>query len=249
MASAVGEPLRIVADVWPPYTGSGLEGNGLATELVSTALKRKGYETEYSQVPTARIIKELESGGIDIMVAAWLSEDRKRIGLFSKPYLVNRILFVQRSESSINFDKLSDLRPYRIAIARGYRYGGGIDLDSTLKKVGVKDFNMAARMLMAKRVDLALDDELVVRYYLDHDLVAMKGRFKFISKPLVENGLYILVRLTHPLHRKIVEDFNSSIMEMCEDNTYQEVFARHGLQLGSPEGYQLCRPRTHILDD
>ncbi len=45
------EHVRLVGDVWPPFTDQRLPGNGLAVELVSTALQRAGHSTEYVEVP------------------------------------------------------------------------------------------------------------------------------------------------------------------------------------------------------
>ena len=49
--SAAAEKLRLVFDVWPPFTDDTLVNGGLATDIVSTALARAGYASGYEQVP------------------------------------------------------------------------------------------------------------------------------------------------------------------------------------------------------
>ncbi|MND66479.1 ABC transporter arginine-binding protein 1 precursor [compost metagenome] len=227
--SASAEQLRMAANLWPPFTDARLTGNGLAAELVSTALKRAGHTTEYVEVPWARALRGLQEGDYDLLVSAWYNDERARYGLFSKPYLTNRILFLKRKDGPVAYSVLADLRAYSIAVGRGYRYGTAFDNDPSLTKVPVVDFQMAARMLAAGRVQLALEDELAARFYLNRELKGISDQLEFLPKPLSENGLHILVRRSHPHHRQLVEAFDRAMQAMREDGTYQAIFARHGL--------------------
>ena len=47
---ACAQKLRLVADGWPPFTDSTLINGGLATDIVSTALARAGYATDFEPV-------------------------------------------------------------------------------------------------------------------------------------------------------------------------------------------------------
>ncbi|AOE82883.1 substrate-binding periplasmic protein [Pseudomonas sp. TCU-HL1] len=228
-AGAAAETLRIAADVWPPFTDARLPGNGLAAELVSTALKRAGHRPEYVEVPWARALRGVQVGDYDLIVSAWYSDDRARYGLFSKPYLTNRILFLKRKGSAVDFQALADLKRYSIAVVRGYSYLPSFDADASLNKVPVKGFQMGARMLSAGRVQLTLEDELVARFYLSRELKGIRDQLVFLSRPLSENGLHILVRRSHPRHQQLVEAFDQAMQAMREDGTYQAIFARHGL--------------------
>lgn len=219
----------MAANLWPPFTDARLVGNGLAAELVSTALKRAGHTTEYVEVPWARALRGLEEGDYDLLVSAWYNEERARFGMFSKPYLTNRILFLKRKDTPVAFSVLADLRAHSIAVGRGYRYGPAFDNDPALIRVPVVDFQMAARMLAAGRVQLTLEDELVARFYLNRELKGISDRLEFLPKPLSENGLHILVRRSHPRSRHLVEEFDRAMQAMREDGTYRAIFSRHGL--------------------
>ncbi|MBC9248966.1 amino acid ABC transporter substrate-binding protein [Pseudomonas alcaligenes] len=229
--SAMAEHLRLAGDSWPPFTDQRLANNGLAVDLVSTALQRAGYTTEYAEAPWARALYGLQQGDYDLLVAAWYSDERTRYGLFSEPYLINRIRFLQHQRTHIRFDSLADLRPYNIAVVRGYSYSSDFDQDASLQKVPVLEFAMGARMLAAGRVQLAVEDELVAQHYLNRELSEVKSGLEFLPKPLSENGLHILVRRSHPLHQQIVQDFNRAIAAMRADGSYARIYRRHGLQL------------------
>lgn len=234
LALLLGEPvlaehLRLTGDAWPPFTDRRLPNNGLAVDLVSTALQRAGHSTEYVEVPWARVLRGLQQGDYDVIVAAWYSAERTRYGLFSDPYLVNRIRFLRRTGMPIEYSGLDSLRPHSIAVVRGYSYDSAFDTAVGLSKVPVLEFTMGARMLAAGRVQLTLEDELVAQFHLNRDLREIRNSVEFVEVPLSENGLHILVRRSHPLHRQIVREFNAHIEAMREDGGYQQVFRRHGL--------------------
>lgn len=228
-SQAGAEHLRLVGDAWPPFTSQALPNNGLAVDLVDTALRRAGYTTEFVEVPWARVLRGMEQGDYDVTVAAWYSEDRTRYALFSEPYLVNRIRFMRRKGLPPIYTSLADLRPFSIAVVRGYSYSAEFDQDQTLTKVPVLEFGMGARMLAAGRVQLTLEDELVAQYHLNRDLREVRDSLEFLPLPLTESGLHILVRRSHPQHKQIVRDFNKAIIGMRADGTYQQIYQRHGL--------------------
>ncbi|OUM08923.1 amino acid ABC transporter substrate-binding protein [Pseudomonas syringae] len=224
------EKLRLVADPWPPFTDAMLLNGGLATDIVNTALRRAGYSTLYEQVPWARAMLGLREGRHDVLINAWFSEDRTKVGQFSTEYLLNRIRFIKRKESPIGNLTHEQLHEYRIAVVRGYAYSPAFDNDTLLKKVLVQNFSTAVRMLAAGRVDLALEDEYVARYNLALESDEVRNRVELVPGSLSENSLHILVSLKNPNHAKIVADFDREIAAMKADGTYEELLRLHGLQ-------------------
>lgn len=223
------ELLRLVADPWPPFNDHSLPNNGLASDLVQQALHQAGYRTVYSEAPWERAVLGLKRGEHDVLINAWFSDERTLFGHFSQPYLFNRIRFIQRKGAEIAFTQLADLYPYRIAVVRGYAYSPEFDHDEHLQRVGVKGFESAARMLHAGRVQLALEDEWVARYHLGRELAPLRDELEFLPTALSENGLHILVRLSHPRHAEIAARFDQAIQAMQADGRYAETFRRHGM--------------------
>ncbi len=232
-ASTSAESLRLVANTWPPFNDVNLLNNGLSSDLVITALKRAGYSSAYFQVPWARVLYGLQAGDYDIVLSAWYDAERAQYGVFSEPYLVNRIRFLRRKGSDIHFKALSDLADNSIAVVRGYSYQREFDNAPSLLRVPVVDFAMGARMLAAGRVQMTLEDELVARHYFQHELRGIEDQVEFLPKPLSENGLHILVRSNHPHAQEIVTGFNKAMQAMREDGTYAKIFAAHGFAAAS----------------
>ncbi|UTW06267.1 substrate-binding periplasmic protein [Pseudomonas benzenivorans] len=226
---SAAEALKLVASPWPPFNDHKLLNNGLASDLVGTALQRAGYASHYSEVPWARAVKGLRQGRYDVLINAWYSEARSHFGYFSSPYLVNRISFLRRKGEAVEFRQLADLYPYRIAVMRDYAYSPEFDHDRQLTKVIVSGFQSGARMVYAGRVDMMVEDEFVARYHLGRTLRGIRDELEFVPKPLSENGLHILVSLGRPDHRRIAEAFNHAIEAMRADGSYAAILRRHGL--------------------
>ncbi|SDG78270.1 substrate-binding periplasmic protein [Pseudomonas abietaniphila] len=226
---ALAQKLRLAGDAWAPYADVSLLNGGLSTDLIRTALGRAGYTTEYEQVPWARAIHGASEGRYDILINAWYSEDRTRIGQFSGEYLINRLRFLKRKTSTIDYQNLTQLHPYSIAVVRSYAYSPAFDSDADLKKVLVASFSTAVRMLAAGRVELTVEDEYAARFALSREPDEVRDSVEFLPKSLSENSLHILVSLKNPDHEKIVADFDKAIAAMKTDGTYDKLFKLHGL--------------------
>ncbi|WP_460045900.1 substrate-binding periplasmic protein [Pseudomonas sp. S2_H01] len=226
---ALAQKLRLAGDAWAPYADVSLLNGGLSTDLIRTALGRAGYTTEYEQVPWARAIHGASEGRYDILINAWYSEDRTRIGQFSGEYLINRLRFLKRKTSTIDYQNLTQLHPYSIAVVRSYAYSPAFDSDADLKKVLVASFSTAVRMLAAGRVELTVEDEYAARFALSREPDEVRDSVEFLPKSLSENSLHILVSLKNPDHEKIVADFDKAIAAMKADGTYDKLFKLHGL--------------------
>jgi polar amino acid transport system substrate-binding protein len=139
-----------------------------------------------------------------------------------------RLRFIALKTRNITFSTLEDLRPYRVAVVRGYVYTKEFDRDQTLNKVAVADFEQALRMLLAGRVDLAIEEELVASREIARTASAQAGLLQFLDKPLAEKGLYVLVA-DHPEQEQIISRFNTMVEHMKADGTFADIFSRYEL--------------------
>ncbi|WLG96245.1 ABC transporter substrate-binding protein [Pseudomonas sp. FP198] len=227
--NACAQKLRLVADAWPPFTDSTLVNGGLATDIVTTALARAGYASDFEQVPWARAMLGISEGRYDVLINAWYAEERTHVGQFSAEYLLNRVRFIKRKDAPIDFENLQQLYAYPIAVVRGYAYSKAFDEDEKMQKIPVHNFAMAVRMLAADRVKLTLEDEYVARYYLGRESAKVRNAVEFLPKPLSENSLHILVSLKNPEHEQIVAGFDREIAAMKADGSYQKLLKAHGM--------------------
>ncbi|MDD0977277.1 substrate-binding periplasmic protein [Pseudomonas fontis] len=227
--TAQAEKLKLVADAWPPFTGANLTDGGVATAIVSTALQRAGFASEFEEAPWARALMGIGEGRYDVLVNAWYNDSRTLIGQFSAGYLTNRIRLLKRKGEEVTYNRLGDLYSYPIAVVRDYAYTPRFDADLKLQKVPVRNFSVAVVMLAAGRVDLTLEDEYVARYYLQREPAGVRDGVEFFGKPISENSLHILVSLKNPKHEQIVAGFDQAIAAMKADGSYAALLKNHGL--------------------
>ncbi|SDV10636.1 substrate-binding periplasmic protein [Pseudomonas mucidolens] len=227
--AAAAERLRLVADAWPPFTDVTLLNGGLATDIVTTALARAGYPSDFKQVPWARALMGVGDGRYDVLINAWYDDTRKQLGQFSAEYLLNRVRFLKRRDDPVEFQNLQQLQAYPIAVVRGYAYSTDFDAEPGLQKIPVHNFAMAVRMLAAERVRLTVEDEYVARYYLARESPRVRNALEFLPKTLSENSLHILVSLKNPKHEQIVAGFDREIARMKADGSYARLLKRHGM--------------------
>lgn len=226
---AQADKLRLVADAWPPFTDASMPNGGLATAIVTTALQRAGFASEFEQVPWARALLGVGEGRYDVLINAWQNEARARIGQFSEGYLSNRVRLLKRKGDTLRFDSLSDLYPHPIAVVRDYAYAAEFDSDGRLQKVPVRDFSVAVGMLAAGRVRLTLEDEYVAHYFLQRETAPVRDSVEFFGHPVSENSLHILVSLKNPRHAQIVAGFDRAIAAMKADGSYARLLKDYGL--------------------
>jgi polar amino acid transport system substrate-binding protein len=227
--TVAAERLRLVADAWPPFTDATLINGGLATDIVSTALARAGYASDFEQVPWARALMGVGDGRYDVLVNAWYDEARTQLGQFSAEYLLNRVRFIKRRDDPIEYQNLQQLHAYPIAVVRGYAYSADFDADPKLQKVPGHNFAMAVRMLAAQRVRMTVEDEYVARFYLARESPRVRNAVEFLPQPLSENSLHILVSLKNPKHEQIVAGFDREISRMKADGSYARLLKQHGM--------------------
>ncbi|MCW9045429.1 MAG: transporter substrate-binding domain-containing protein [Alphaproteobacteria bacterium] len=223
--------LKLVNDPWPPYTGMNLPGKGVATEIVVTALNKAGYKTSMHFAPWARALEGTISGTYDILLTTSFTKERAKVVAYSEPYLGNVIRFIKLESKAYHFDQLDDLHHLNIGVVRGYVYEPMFDKSELIYKIENTLLENNLRMLLAGRLDLVVEDELVAQKTISKLFPDEKYNFSFLSKPLNKKPMHIIIRKAHPSHVTIISRFNAVLDTMRADGTYDEILAKHGFSV------------------
>ncbi len=226
--STMAEVLRLAGNVWPPYTDHQLPEDGLSADIIRTALGRAGYRVEYVQVPWERALLGLRNGTYD-MLNGWPTMKRADYVRSSRPFLVNRMRWVQRRDSDIHYRDAESLIGYSIALSRGYAYAEELSNDARLVTEYAVNFIQAARMVLARRVDLTLEDERTASFHFERELKDVSAGLRFVPGDFTLLNLSLVVRNSHPQQAEIIAAFDREIDAMVEDGSYAAIFARRGL--------------------
>jgi polar amino acid transport system substrate-binding protein len=162
---------------WPPYLyrQPGGEATGLDLELAQAILKEAGCALRIlPELPTTRRQRVFEQGGLDLLLAASDTPERRAFGRFSAAYRFETVGVFTRAErlaryrrvrgfEAIAEQKLALLAPrngwYGAAYARALprlEAGGHLSTFNT--------FQQGVRMLDAGRADLILGDGAALRH-------------------------------------------------------------------------------------
>jgi polar amino acid transport system substrate-binding protein len=211
--------LAVAANTWPPYVEKNLPGNGLALQIVSKALQRKGYQVSIHIESWPRTLEGLEVGLFDLIGAIWKTREREKIILFSEPYLLNQIKFIKKKSLHMNYQNLDDLRGYLIGVVNNYAYDETFLNSKKIIKLPQNYIIQNLQKLANGDIDLTLGDQRAIRYEINQYMPRRTEQFDFLAKPLSSRGLRIGVSIQNRNAEKIITDFNQAIKEMRADGS------------------------------
>ena len=221
--------LRLVANPWPPYTSNDVRNGGVATEIVTMALKRAGYRAKVALVPWSRALNGTRAGAYDLIVCAWRSGERERDFYFSDPYVENRIVFLQKAGGTWNYGGLASLRGKRVGVIRDYAYGDAFNSSKFFVRDASGDFVANVLKLVTGRVDLTVEDEFVARYEIARNLPDHQAQVDYSATPLSTNTCQSAMARDNPQAGYIIVAMNRQLAHMHSEGVIARILGVHGL--------------------
>jgi polar amino acid transport system substrate-binding protein len=226
--SAIARDINVVhSGNWPPYADASLPEQGLAIDLVTTALKRAGYSIQITTAPLEQILEGSKTGTYDVFATPWYTIERDQHLDFSQPYLQSSIHFIKRKDAPFEYTKFHDLEGMKIGVIENYAYDEDFNESTAIEKINASTLIENLQKLVDGKVDLSLDDERVLRYTLSQSMPNSIANLEILANPLTLRGVNIGVSRYNPDHSSIVADFNRTIAEMKEDGTYNKIVKKH----------------------
>jgi len=219
--------LRMVSNQWPPYVDSSLAEQGLAIEIVTKALQKKGYQPTLTIDNWPRALEGVAIGVFDATCAIWKTPEREQDLLFSEPYLKNKISFLKKKGLSIDYQQLSDLKGFIIGVLRSYAYNDEFTQSHGLMKVPENYVIQNLQKLNQGAIELTLGDELVINHALKQYLPKQMHTFEFLSPALAYKDLYFAVSKSNKNAQAIIDDFNTALKEMQQDGSYDQIISHY----------------------
>ena len=221
---------------WPPYASEDLPEQGLAIELVTTALTRAGYTPRVQTATLTAILEGTGTGVYDVFATPWYTMERSQSLDFSQPYLESSIQFIKRKDTAFEYSRFDDLEAMKIGVVEGYAYDEDFNDSTALEKIAAGSLEENLHKLIAGEIDLSLDDALVLRYTLHRSLPDRAADLQILATPLVTRGVNIGVSRKNPDHARIVSDFDQAIAEMKQDGTHEAIIRKHKQFIEHPTG-------------
>jgi len=220
--------IKLASLEWYPYQGSNLPNQGVATDIVMTVLKSKGYEVEIDYLPWSRQMRELENHRFDGILGAYFTKERTQKFIYSDCYLTSSEYFYKRSDSKISWKKLSDLKGYKIGLVRDYANSPQLDNADFLHKEYVNSDIANIKKLLNGSLDLIVINKKTAEYLLITSMAPFFNDIEAIKPPLITHKLCILFNRDDPKSKQYIADFNQGLAKIRKDGTYKKILQRHG---------------------
>lgn len=168
------------------YLNENNELVGFDVDLANEVFKRIGYKVKFENIEWSLKEKTLNNKNIDVLWNGYtITEERKKVVDFSKPYLDNKQIIVTMKEASIN--NKADLQNQAVGTQISSSGQEAVEKDTEFvnslkdKQVATYDtYDKALRDLEIGRIKAVVGDEVLLKYYIKN-----KGEDKY--KILEEN--------------------------------------------------------------
>lgn len=197
--SASGETVSRVKmgafDYIPFYAEENGIIEGIATDVAGELFRQMNLEAETAMYPLKRLLHNLEKGETDAVMILIKTPEREKYLHFTVPVITVRGLIwsaADRKGGAVEFEKLEDLKSYRIGVTLGYSYGA--EFDSLLKTMPYVDTANADilnyKKLAAGRIDIFPGNEIVAKGIFKKN-PEFKGKFVHSRKSFIEWPLHM----------------------------------------------------------
>lgn len=222
-------------DPWEPYQYLDVDGRmrGLDVELARLILGESGCTLRFEEGRWGTLVRKLQEGDIDMLMAASRTPSRESFAYFSDPYRGERFkLYVRKGEASkfpfTDIKNLLDARA-RVGVTEQYVYGDIItDLQSDPKYadlfVGATIGALNQQRLLDMKIEGFLEDPFVMAQALRN-----KGLSNMIeAHPLeVYSGQVSMMFSQASVAREVVDKINETISNVKEDGRHQDIIDKY----------------------
>ncbi|MBQ3384461.1 MAG: transporter substrate-binding domain-containing protein [Erysipelotrichaceae bacterium] len=176
------------------------------------------YNTEFVQMDFSAIISALQTGQVDVGIAAF-SYDPERQCLFTEPYYLSAQVIVVLKDSGIT--TLNDLNGKTVAAG-----DGTVGYDAASQIEGVKmtspgDYLQQFEMLKNNQIDAVVCDEKVAQGFVD-----TSDKLVILNEKLAEDNLCITVKKGNTF---ILEALNAAVKEFVSSGESDQLKTKWGL--------------------
>ncbi|EIV8493707.1 transporter substrate-binding domain-containing protein [Vibrio vulnificus] len=216
-------------DPWAPFVQQNNANPGISVEIVIEAFKTQGHDVDFKIMPWTRALNEVKDGRVDVLVATWFTQERTSYLNYSQPYLENSLKFIKRSGDGFEYNGMDSLSGKNVGIIRNYGYGDEFLKATNFNKPEANDLVANAKKLLAKRIDLTLEDELVAKATLSGAGMNLSD-FDFTNNALSVNPLHVTSGLANDKNGEIIEAFNKGLAEIKANGTFDKILMKYGIQ-------------------
>ena len=223
VAHVQAQNINVFANIWPPYVDKALPENGLAMKIVKESLARSGYVMNLRLEKWENALQGAKIGAYEVIGAIWKNHARQKDLIFSHPYLKNNIVLLTRTDSTMEFKSLNDLRGLLIGILKDYAYDEKFMADASILKFQANRLTQNLIALENAQLDAVVADKRLALYELKTFMGINRSKFRFLPNHLATRQLYIAVPKGSAQGQTIINKFNKGLAAIKKDGTYEKI--------------------------
>lgn len=215
---------------YPPFIGHDLPYGGLLTRIVTEAFKAANVNVQLEQVSSNRAITGVMMGMYDGAFGWAHTPDRDRKLLYSKSSIYTfRMVFFQRRNMEVNWNTLTDLKPYQIGTTLGDHYSEELtDLHARhvlQVQEAASDLNNMRKLLLG-RIDLFPIEEEAGKALIQTMLTPREqARLSYQTRPLATVPTYLVLRRDLPHAQELLDRFDQGFRQLNESGQLAHILA------------------------
>ncbi|SMC22349.1 amino acid ABC transporter substrate-binding protein, PAAT family (TC 3.A.1.3.-) [Andreprevotia lacus DSM 23236] len=236
-----GPTLTLTLQEYPPFMGQSLPGRGLLSSAVASVFARAGYSVNFEPAPNNRAIEAPRRGMADGSFGWAKTPEREKDLYYTAPVMALRMVFCQRVEAHYEWQKLTDLAPYRIGTTLGNFYSDEFEKLARSGKLKVDpgpSDEANFRKLLADRVDLFPIDAEVGPYLMHQSLTpAERARLSCPDHAYWSAPLHVVISKARPDGQAIVAAFDEALQNMQRTGELNRLIDATRKQILQPTAY------------
>ncbi|WP_042353931.1 amino acid ABC transporter substrate-binding protein [Bacillus rubiinfantis] len=203
---------------YPPFTFHDTNGKltGFDVELAQEVAKRLGVKAEFKETQWDALFAGLDAKRFDMIAnEVGIRPDRQKKYEFSDPYIKSSAVLVVREDNN-TVKKFADIKGLNSAQSLTSNYGD-MAKKYGAKLIGVEGFQQAAELLVQKRVDVTINDNIA---YLDYRKQKPDAPIKIVATSKSASASGFMFRKKS---ETLVDEVNKALKEIVDDGTYEKI--------------------------
>jgi len=175
---------------YPPFNFRDARGEltGYDVDIANAIAQKMGVKAQFFTVEFSGLLAGLQAGKFDVIVNQIAATDKRReVFDFSDPYVMSAAQLIVRADDTRPWRSLDDLKGKKVGVGQGSNYA---DLARSVPGAEVRTYPGAQEYmqdLAERRIDVALNDSLLVPYLQQKTKLPIKGA-AFVGK-IEENAI------------------------------------------------------------
>lgn len=208
---------------------------GAGPEIAGIIFDKLGIKSESEYAGAWDEVQDkAKSGGIDMIVAAYKTDERETYMDYSIPYTVDPVILAVKKGKSFSYEEWDDLIGKKGVATIGDSYGQGFDdyITNSLTMQRVATPQEAFALL-----DNGGADYFVYALYSAEDYLfqnKLTDQFEILPTPVSAENFYFTFSKKSPYLDRL-SDFNSELKKMINDGTVNRIIEKHKQILWSEE--------------